>query len=861
MRYRYLAVVFLLLFACYTADAVPARRDAFKYTQPDGSVIKLQLHGDEFLSWTTIAGSNQVVDLDKDGFWRPSSISASMVEHGSRMRERMSRRSAVRRQGARMDYSRTTGEWHIPVILIAFQDKDFTISSPAAQFDAMLNQKGYAENGGTGSVQDYFVDNSNGRLRPVFDVYGPVTVPHEEAWYGTPTYDDNGKKLTDDSEAGRALFDACVILDNSVDFSVYDKDKDGFVDMVIFYYAGYSEAEGAAKETIWSHMYSIQSLSDPAYRNTAFDGKRLADYSCMSELRGRSGERMCGIGTTCHEFSHALGLPDFYDTNYQTNGTCNPMSVFSIMDMGVYNNDGCTPPYMTCVERALLGWMPEESVQHLGTGQVSLTSVKNDVAYRSDTDIDGEYFMYECRDGSGWDTYIPQGLVVYHVDKSRVREVGYGSPYSLWLGSDNKINAYGNHPCCRIVPAADQDNLNYQGYTDGWPFPGKEGIHSYSPVDWDGFGTGVELTDISNTGGRVTFNVSVSNTKSIRGIIKDAYGKPVEGVHIVAVPVAPQAASVIRYLEGEQESYEAYSNEKGGFSIDLEGIESTSLHVTATKEGYSTQEADVTFEQRWPYVEFVMTRIGLVELQYYNDDAQKSITGQPGWNSHMAAIRIPKEDLPSDGGRIISVTFTPIWPADAYYIIADCDGRRLLTYEVPGPIVAKERVEDLSGEQAYFPGGKDVFVGYAVKKASIASSGYQGRLFWTAEGAGNFYHSDWSLTASDWILEEEYKDLVLRISVSVVAAAQGSTPASFADMGIACIADPGNGSYNQGDAFPLALELPKDANPSSTLWYFDGQEISASDSVTLPAGRHMVTAVVKYADGGEEKMDLLLDVK
>ena len=72
------------------------------------------------------------------------------------------------------------------VILAEFKDIKFNSKnkSPYNKIDAhtyfteMLNKEGFDTYGGTGSARDWFLDNSNGKFDPEFDVFGPVTLPH-----------------------------------------------------------------------------------------------------------------------------------------------------------------------------------------------------------------------------------------------------------------------------------------------------------------------------------------------------------------------------------------------------------------------------------------------------------------------------------------------------------------------------------------------------------------------------------------------------------------------------------------------------------------------------------------------------------
>lgn len=478
--------------------AIPAHPGIFRYTQPDGTVIELRRHGDEFLNWTTLASTGQVMVLGEDGFYRPGAIDPAARAAGRAARARVNRLRAQSAPGLRTTHNDnpiTHGEHHIPVLLVEFSDLSFSISDPAAQFDALLNQKGYSANGATGSVQDYYVDNSGGEYVPVFDVYGPVKLSNPMAYYGKGSNDDN---------AALAVSEAATLLDSQINFADYDADNDGDVDMILMYYPGYNQAEGGPEDSIWPHQWYVY-----LKKSTRLDGKRLARYFCTSEYKYNSGARMCGIGTTTHEFGHSLGLPDFYDTDYEENGEAGALYNFSTMCSGGYNNESRTPPYFNAEERKYLGWMSDSDIPNLPDGDVRFGSIKDGVAFRSPTETEGEYFLYECRDGSGWDAPLPSGLVVYHVDKSKTRSVGGISPYDQWNQWEmyNSINAYGNHPCFYIIPSYSPTSLNFRYSSEYIVFPGSARVKTYSPVDWDGNETGLHLSGISFSNGKVSMAV------------------------------------------------------------------------------------------------------------------------------------------------------------------------------------------------------------------------------------------------------------------------------------------------------------------------------------------------------------------
>lgn len=512
----------ILIATALSLSAVPARPSRFKYTQPDGSVITLMRHGDEWGHWTT-DGQGRTVVMDAEGYYRPVSEARAQAIR----RQAAARRAEARR---RHQFHATgpvaKGKKHFLVVLVEFPDRAFSTADAKTAFNNLMNQKGYDANGATGSARDYYYENSQGSFEPVFDVYGPVTVSHDMAYYGGN--DEHGQ----DKHPEEAVYEACQLLNDEIDFSKYDNSGDDTVDLVFMYYAGYGEADGGEEDTIWPHQWELTSGG----LDLELDGKKVDAYACTNELLGygdRSGT-MVGIGTACHEFGHAMGLPDFYDTDYDTNGIAGGLLDFSLMDSGAYNNDGRTPPYFNIEERILLGWLDESALQEFPkSGDYTLGPVWEGKAYKTPTDQDGEYFVYEVRDVFGWDAHLPtHGMLVYHVDKSsrKVNVQDYGQVLASELWSNwsvtNSINENGSHPCFYVVPAADQDNLMYgfkylaeygsyyfdpdnEGLVDNIPFPGAQNVTTYTPVSWNDVESPVSLKSIAYAGGQVSFTVTM----------------------------------------------------------------------------------------------------------------------------------------------------------------------------------------------------------------------------------------------------------------------------------------------------------------------------------------------------------------
>lgn len=517
MRLRILLTIAAILAGCQVMTAIPARPGKMVYTQPDGTKIVLQRHGDEFAHWTTDE-AGRVVTRGADGFYREV---PGVTAEQARRRAASRRAEARKRRAATAAPARAvSGTRHFLVILVEFQNKTFTSSAdPNAAYTDQMNKAGYSANGATGSARDYYFDNSHGGFTPVFDVYGPVKVSQNYEYYGENDSRD------DDMHPEEAVYEACQLLDEEIDFSRYDNDGDGDVDLVFMYYAGHGEADYEDTDTIWPHQWSLAS----AGKSLTLDNKVVSTYACSNELAGMGdlAGKMDGIGTACHEFGHAMGLPDLYDTDYEDNGESGGLYSYSLMSGGGYNNDDRTPPYLCFEERMFLGWVQESDyLEFSRTGTYTIPSINNDVAYRTFTDMEGEYFVYENRSKTGWDRYIPaEGLLVFHADKSDRTVTIDGNSYTagnLWQNwvYTNSINANGDHPCFYLVPAGNQSSLNYSS-EERIPFPSRN-VNSYEPVSWNGVKGAVSFSNISLSSNVVTLKATVATGDLDYATIADA---------------------------------------------------------------------------------------------------------------------------------------------------------------------------------------------------------------------------------------------------------------------------------------------------------------------------------------------------
>ena len=374
----------------------------------------------------------------------------------------------------------------VPCVLLEFTDVKFEGEAPEEYFDALLNEEGFSGEGlATGSVRDYFRDNSLGAFIPVFDVYGPVTLPRYRAFYGRDVVTDGVRA---DAAADQALAEACAALDEDVDFSVYDADSDGVLDMILFIYAGLDQSQGGPQDAIWAHNWYLSKSASQDLREVVLDGVRLDGYFCASELRGKDGKNLSG-----NDFRKRSVVRD---------------------DHGAVHRAGFGGG-----ETEMLGWMTRESLQELQPGKQILSAIEHNTAYVIHTETEGEYFLLEYRDSKMWDAPLPEGLVLYHVDRSEA----YAPRWDNWIIPGSGVNDDSSHPCFYIVPS-------YNGVREAgnMVFPGISEATSIEPQGWNGSYVPCQITNIELTPDGVSVYAQFDCGPNINGYVRDVYGYPVE---------------------------------------------------------------------------------------------------------------------------------------------------------------------------------------------------------------------------------------------------------------------------------------------------------------------------------------------
>ena len=503
------------------ASGEPANPIPVSITQPDGTKLQLKLVGDEFYHFNTTIDGYTIVNVN--GKWEYAMksgnklTSTGVLAHDPEVRNTQEQQflsttakylvdeqgtnNAQKARSSRdkknhgqkepvIDYSQFRGL----IILINFNDRQFLMDNPNDFYDKLCNTENYSgfyHNGRfqrcTGSVRDYYYDNSMGQFDPDFDIVGPVNLDYS-------CYEGNDKAR----EIFKASLDA---VDDQVDFSLYDADNDGEIDMVFFMVAGYSSSySGNNDGYLWPHMsYLIDWWSGWPPQPYVYDGKTMGTYASSCEIYGWESQGTTmpnAIGTICHEFGHVLGLPDLYDTDYSNNGgESNHPGSWDVMAGGSGNNYGRNPVGYSLWERWELGFTDTPAELTLGAQSLTAVDVSN-TGYMMQSPNENEFFLFENRQPGKWDSALPgHGLVITRVD--------YSNEQAWW---NNEVNCNPAHNYYELLHASGSG-------ASGVPFPGQNNVtyinSSSDPglVTWAGDACQYALNNIAENNNVISFNV------------------------------------------------------------------------------------------------------------------------------------------------------------------------------------------------------------------------------------------------------------------------------------------------------------------------------------------------------------------
>ena len=425
MKTTIYSCIAMFLLAVLPVMAVPVSPDTVVVIQPDGNALRIVGHGDEFLQYTTTV-DGYTVKCNADGFYVYVSDQAgraavsSVVAHdpGHRSVHESAFLSVVRKhyveeqvlqraRALRQDFMprSAVSPWNTwksknrgIVILVNTAGREFMMGdSVQTFFDHMYNGENfnsYIDVSGkavtcTGSVRQYWHDNSFGVYNPRFDIVGPVSVNINLDTISI--YSNNIIALAVES-MNEAM--------KSIDVAQYDSDSDGYIDFVIFLFAGIRSAQnGLTPHARINHSFET-------HTDATFAGKKINECAFVCES---GGPGIDPIGIICHEFGHILGLPDVADDS----DAYNP-KLWDLMSFGYQLNSGYTPVGLTLPQRLILGFTQEIPILKPNHSYTLPPSQDSGFGYIWESTVDSSCFVLENRQHMKWDAYAPEhGLIVY----------------------------------------------------------------------------------------------------------------------------------------------------------------------------------------------------------------------------------------------------------------------------------------------------------------------------------------------------------------------------------------------------------------------------------------------------------------
>ena len=321
---------------------------------------------------------------------------------------------AIKAASARIQAATVLGNKTGLTILVEFPDDPKTSAvdpekfpTNQAKIERFCNGVGYTEDGNTGSVRDYFSDQSLGKLTYTQTVTNIVTMPNPRNFYNFKDYPTNKVVRPDAGEVGRLLLkDTLTILKaQNFNFTALTLDTSRTAIATNIFFAG--PDSGVFSAGLWPHSFALDSKFNVGT-------SALPIYISSYQITNIE-DSVPTIGTFCHENGHLLlDYPDIYSRYGEGVGT------HCLMGSGNQLNDGKTPAPLNVYFKEIVGWTKITDLLPNVSRAFALPTTGN-VGYRiRKPGTPSENFVVENRGvGDKWAKFSrDNGIIIWHIDET-----------------------------------------------------------------------------------------------------------------------------------------------------------------------------------------------------------------------------------------------------------------------------------------------------------------------------------------------------------------------------------------------------------------------------------------------------------
>lgn len=518
----------------FFVSAAPYFNKVFEFKQPDNSKVQVVVSGDEYyqeiegLNGYTLCRDSKgwicYAKLNQDGTQYTSDgqvykSGKDVVKGGISKHIRISNESVSKIRQATMKslQSNSAGSSYLPqntiktsggtdqkyinsssdsvdskdlvngiTILIDFPDQKSDISKD--EIDNFFNQTGYTGFNNNGSVKDYFYDVSGGKMIYRNMVVGFYTAKYPKAHYDNPNLDEE----TCGSELGEEALK--WLISSNIDLSSLTVDSSGCVKGLNFLYAG-SPDSGWSKG-LWPHKSWLKTLIE--YKGISFAGYEMTNIG--NDL---------SLGIICHENGHLIcGYPDLYDYNNNSAG-CGQYSL-----MANYSDiKNPVPPDPYC-RNIISKWNTTINLNDYNNNSVvyakSNSNGAQDVYKWSKNGSSTEYFLIENIQAVGrYASFNDQGLMIWHIDETGDNSCNQMTADRHYMVS--VVQADDKFELEKYLNGGDVGDLFHAGYAS------KFNDNTLPNAKWwDGTDSGLDVSDISETGETMKFIKTKTYDSSVK---------------------------------------------------------------------------------------------------------------------------------------------------------------------------------------------------------------------------------------------------------------------------------------------------------------------------------------------------------